>query len=498
MSYNKGSMCLLAWGLMLVLTYGTLSEAQTGDLGTTADTQEESCSCRELSAKLKQLEAFVERLHDQDIQLSTEIAKMYQQLAEFDPTGVNVVSPSHVQNDESADIEQATMKVGQLEKALQGQATMIRKIQIVQKDEERKGRHVRKRIKQLIQNDTVIDQRIRRHAAEVYTLDHRMQTLEGQVTQIENEVITMNSFQQPITKPGFIGDNSIGQENTVDTHGPQMELYHAAFEEWEEIKDEEDVFTELPKEDIEEEVEELFEEPPTAPTQPPSYKLPKDCADAYHQGLSDSGLYEIHPQGSNHSFHVYCDQEDEGGGWTLFQRRGDGSESFYRGWRAYKEGFGHLEGEHWLGNDKISAVTKQGQYLMRVTLEDWSNSTRYAEYSQFYVENEDKMYRVRVGSYYGNAGDSFPNSGSRFSTYDSDYDASMYHCAELRKAGWWYWDCTHANLNGIYYHGGDYEGGWNGHYYVYDGITWLSWKGYFYSLKSVTLKVRPEDFGDRF
>eukprot|EP00058_Branchiostoma_floridae_P024142 XP_002609632.1 hypothetical protein BRAFLDRAFT_83619 [Branchiostoma floridae] len=275
MSCNKGSRCLLAWSLMLVLTYGTISKAQTDDLETTADagTQDESCSCQELSAKIKQLEDLVERLHDQDIQLSTEIAKMYQQLAEFDPTGVNAVSSSQVQNDESADIKQATVKVGQLEKALQGQASMIRKIQIVQKDEERKGRHVRKRIKQLIQNDTVIDQRIRRHAAEVYTLDHRMQTLEGQVTQIENEVITINNFQpQPITKPGFIGDNSIGQENTVDTHGSQIELYHAALEGWEEIKDEEDIFTELPKEDMEE--EEPFEEPPTAPTQPPT-KLPK-------------------------------------------------------------------------------------------------------------------------------------------------------------------------------------------------------------------------------
>lgn len=33
----------------------------------------------------------------------------------------------------------------------------------------------------------------------------------------------------------------------------------------------------------------------------------------------------------------------------VFQRREDGSVNFFRGWEAYREGFGKLTGEHWLG-----------------------------------------------------------------------------------------------------------------------------------------------------
>lgn len=33
----------------------------------------------------------------------------------------------------------------------------------------------------------------------------------------------------------------------------------------------------------------------------------------------------------------------------VFQRREDGSVNFFRGWEAYRDGFGRLTGEHWLG-----------------------------------------------------------------------------------------------------------------------------------------------------
>ena len=84
----------------------------------------------------------------------------------------------------------------------------------------------------------------------------------------------------------------------------------------------------------------------------------------------------------------------------MFQKRLDGSVDFYRGWADYKRGFGNLNGEFWLGLDKINRLTKSNSRL-RVDLEDTTGKTAYAEYGMFAVTSEKTKYQLSLGSYSG-------------------------------------------------------------------------------------------------
>ena len=126
----------------------------------------------------------------------------------------------------------------------------------------------------------------------------------------------------------------------------------------------------------------------------------KNCAELYKSGSKISSVYTIDPDGSG-PFDVYCDQTTARGGWTVFQKRLDGSVNFYRGWKDYKLGFGNLNGEFWLGLDKINRLTKSGRHRLRVDLEDVTGKTAYAEYDHFAVSSERNKYQLTLGTYYG-------------------------------------------------------------------------------------------------
>nr|XP_013007068.1 fibrinogen-like protein 1 [Cavia porcellus] len=151
-----------------------------------------------------------------------------------------------------------------------------------------------------------------------------------------------------------------------------------------------------------------------------------DCSEIFNNGYKRSGFYKIKPLQSPVEFSVYCDMSD-GGGWTVIQRRTDGSENFNRGWNDYENGFGNFvqkNGEYWLGNKNLHLLTKQVNV----------------------IENLDIIHKVI--------------------------------CKH---------QCHSANLNGVY-HRGPYTAETD------NGVVWYTWHGWWYSLKSVVMKIRPNDF----
>ncbi|KAJ8033071.1 Fibrinogen-like protein A [Holothuria leucospilota] len=163
-----------------------------------------------------------------------------------------------------------------------------------------------------------------------------------------------------------------------------------------------------------------------------------DCQEIYDSGVDNSGIYTISPsRWPGSPFEVYCNMTD-GGGWTTFQRRVDGTVDFYRNWMSYKVGFGSADHEFWLGNDKLYYLTNQKRYTIRIDLVNELGSPYYAKFDFFRITNETDKYRLsEVGSYSGTAdtrASTDPDIGGgliyhrffQFTTYDMDNDEFIY------------------------------------------------------------------------
>ncbi|XP_063846529.1 microfibril-associated glycoprotein 4-like [Scylla paramamosain] len=215
---------------------------------------------------------------------------------------------------------------------------------------------------------------------------------------------------------------------------------------------------------------------------------PRHCKDLLDSGDSGSGLRQVYPYPGrpHHRVPVFCDHTVDGGGWTVFQRRTSDAirQDFYRTWVEYQLGFGDLEGEFWLGLDLLHQLTSTTLQQLRIDLDDYEGEHRWAKYGFFHVGAPETKFRLSVGRYGGDAGDSLSGqSGYPFSTHDADNDTWHDNCAKKFRGAFWYAACHKANLNGYQFMGN--------HTSFADGIIWYEWKGHHYSLKRTSMMTRP-------
>ncbi|XP_059223346.1 microfibril-associated glycoprotein 4, partial [Stomoxys calcitrans] len=150
--------------------------------------------------------------------------------------------------------------------------------------------------------------------------------------------------------------------------------------------------------------------------------LPTMCSDSNSLNCVNNQCRVKNPIYGSKSFWISCD-----GDWTVIQRRINGSVNFYRKWDDYKNGFGDLDGEFWLGLDKLHSLTTiHGPVELYVEMKDFHDVEKFATYDSFSIDNEaNKYFMNNPGIYFGNAGDSLRYSQrEKFSTYDNDNDSN--------------------------------------------------------------------------
>ena len=151
-------------------------------------------------------------------------------------------------------------------------------------------------------------------------------------------------------------------------------------------------------------------------------------------------------------FPVYCEMNRFGGGWTRVMYRYAHRTTFNRDWYSYKNGFGYLHSDGWLGLEKIHRLTKQNSAELLISLYDKDGKWYFPKYKTFRVGSEATKYQLYIGNFTGDDGDSLSFShNARFSTYDQDNDSGSSNCASSWRGGWWYYNCAQGKLTGDAY-----------------------------------------------
>ncbi|KAM6168676.1 angiopoietin-related protein 3 [Erethizon dorsatum] len=321
-------------------------------------------------------------------------------------------------------------------------------------------------------------------------LQQKVTYLEEQLTNLIQNQPDIQDHPEVTSLKTFVEqqDNSIKDLlQTVEEQYKQLNQQHSQIKEIE---------NQLRRTGIQELTENSLSSKPRAPRTTPALQLnetktveqdgiPADCSTVYKRSEHRSGTYAIRPSNSQ-VFNVYCDVKS-GISWTLIQHRTDGSQNFNETWKNYKYGFGKLDGEFWLGLEKIHSIVKQSNYILRIELEDWKDNKYFVEYP-FHLGNHETNYMLHLAKMTGNGPKVFPEYKDLvFSTWD--HKAGHLNCSESYSGGWWWHDvCDENNLNGKYN-----KPRAKSKTEKRRGICWRSQNGKLYSVKSTKMLIHPKN-----
>ena len=193
--------------------------------------------------------------------------------------------------------------------------------------------------------------------------------------------------------------------------------------------------------------------------------MPKDCYDLRCYGLSKGidGPHTIYPERpSLPSLEVSCDQDTNGGGWIMYQRRVNGTLNFTRTWAEYKILFGKNGDnttELWLGNEHVYQLLQSfggRKVTLRIEVDAFDGDSGWIEATDFTMGDVSAEYIIYWNNLTTTASPkpmahSWNNHNNQsFKTYD--FDGGDPRCLTYATGGWWYGRtvCTNVYLNGNY------------------------------------------------
>ena len=205
---------------------------------------------------------------------------------------------------------------------------------------------------------------------------------------------------------------------------------------------------------------------------------PKDCYDlkCYRVSNAKDGPHSIYPSRPElKSLAVSCDQETDGGGWIMYQRRVDGSVNFTRNWEEYKYGFGdHGDNttELWLGNEHVYQlvhINGSTVWELRIEADAFDGTSCWLVASGFRMnrENNDRRYALDWDNVTESAARlandwnshklkpfvTFDEYGRYYDSWSTLWYSRALTCITRYKGGWWFARINHCNdifLNGQY------------------------------------------------